>query len=210
MEGTCHCSQSCFSSLVNCSPPKERLLLLKSRSFRPFCHEPAPAQTSSHVRAICWLPQPGMVACIFFRCFPLLKRYLLSFDIPPWLRTPKCNTDGACGYPPQWFTNHERGSLKRELASIYHYYLHPENCPDGILRYVPLFSRNTNDTSVKKVSVYFLCDSSGLRVIDLTTSYIGPSHPSSTRNARSLSQTLHISYVSYLCRSAVSCLQGRR
>eukprot|EP00903_Cladosiphon_okamuranus_P018047 g16608.t1 len=34
----------------------------------------------------------------------------------------------------EWFTNHERGLLKRELASIYHYYLHPENCPDGILR----------------------------------------------------------------------------
>ncbi len=36
---------------------------------------------------------------------------------------------------PQWFTNHEKGALKQELASIYHYYLHPENCPDGILRY---------------------------------------------------------------------------
>eukprot|EP00752_Nemacystus_decipiens_P004173 g3816.t1 len=34
----------------------------------------------------------------------------------------------------EWFTHHERGSLKQELASIYHYYLHPENCPDGILR----------------------------------------------------------------------------
>lgn len=43
----------------------------------------------------------------------------------------------------QWFTNHERGSLKRELASIYHYYLHPENCPDGILRYVPLLCGTT-------------------------------------------------------------------
>lgn len=36
----------------------------------------------------------------------------------------------------QWFTNHERGSLKRELASIYHYYLHPEHCPDGIRRWL--------------------------------------------------------------------------
>ncbi|CAM9801347.1 unnamed protein product [Pylaiella littoralis] len=34
----------------------------------------------------------------------------------------------------EWFTNHEKDSLKLELASIYHYYLHPENCPDGILR----------------------------------------------------------------------------
>ncbi|CAM9825307.1 unnamed protein product [Scytosiphon promiscuus] len=34
----------------------------------------------------------------------------------------------------EWFSNHEKGSLQRELASIYHYYLHPGHCPDGILR----------------------------------------------------------------------------
>ncbi|CAM9694050.1 unnamed protein product [Ectocarpus sp. 12 AP-2014] len=34
----------------------------------------------------------------------------------------------------EWFTNHDKGSLKRELASIYHYYLHPDHCPGGIQR----------------------------------------------------------------------------
>lgn len=36
----------------------------------------------------------------------------------------------------QWFANHEKGALQRELASIYHYYMHPDDCPDGILRCV--------------------------------------------------------------------------
>ncbi|CAM9280554.1 unnamed protein product [Ascophyllum nodosum] len=34
----------------------------------------------------------------------------------------------------EWFASQEKGCLKRELASIYHYYLHPDHCPDGIHR----------------------------------------------------------------------------